>query len=151
MRQALMDILACPLCKGPLVLTIAAVEADEVLTGELVCEACSERYPIAEGIPNLLPPAVRAQNGASPSARSGAGWFALRMPFAARKLRTAELYTARNRGRSARICAAKKWKGHIRDNLLTLKSLPWHPHSRSNRRRACANCSPSGRSRLGSM
>ena len=59
MRQDLMDILACPLCKGSLVLTIAAVEADEVLTGELRCEACNERYPIADGIPNLLPPAVR--------------------------------------------------------------------------------------------
>ena len=59
MRQDLMDILACPLCKGPLVLTIAAVEADEVLTGELRCEACNERYPIEEGIPNLLPPALR--------------------------------------------------------------------------------------------
>ncbi len=59
MRRDLMDILACPLCKGTLTLTIVTVEADEVITGTLNCAACGEDYPIADGIPNLLPPEMR--------------------------------------------------------------------------------------------
>ncbi len=65
MKTDLMDILACPVCKGPLTLqadTIApneAPEAGEVLTGALTCAACNEVYPITDGIPNLLPPDLR--------------------------------------------------------------------------------------------
>jgi len=59
MRRDLMDILACPVCKGPLTLTIVAVDADEVITGTLQCAACNEDYPIEDGIPNLLPPEMR--------------------------------------------------------------------------------------------
>lgn len=59
MRRDLMDILACPLCKGTLTLTIVVVEADEVIIGTLNCAACGEDYPIADGIPNLLPPEMR--------------------------------------------------------------------------------------------
>ena len=59
MRQDLMDILACPMCKGPLTLTIVTVEGDEVMTGALHCAACNEDYPIDDGIPNLLPPEMR--------------------------------------------------------------------------------------------
>ncbi len=71
MRQDLMDILACPMCKGPLTLTIVAAEADEVLTGDLTCAACNERYPIEDGIPNLLPPAMRASMAAGGGGHSG--------------------------------------------------------------------------------
>ena len=63
MRQDLMEILACPLCKGPLTLTIDAADEAEVLAGSLHCAACNERYPIADGIPNLLPPAQRRAMG----------------------------------------------------------------------------------------
>lgn len=59
MRQELMDILACPVCKGALTLTAVMTEGDEVITGTLHCAACNEDYPIAEGIPNLLPPETR--------------------------------------------------------------------------------------------
>ncbi len=65
MRTDLLDILACPLCKGPLTLkaeTVApdnAPDAGEVLAGTLTCSPCDERYPIADGIPNLLPPDLR--------------------------------------------------------------------------------------------
>ena len=67
MRQDLMDILACPICKGPLTLTITAVEGDEVLTGDLFCRACNEHYPIADGIPNLLPPEMRRAMSGGPA------------------------------------------------------------------------------------
>ncbi len=59
MRRELMEILACPVCKAPLTMTIVAEEADEVITGTLHCAACGEDYPIEQGIPNLLPPEMR--------------------------------------------------------------------------------------------
>lgn len=59
MRQELMEILACPVCKGPLTLTIVMQEADEVITGTLHCASCDEDYPVEDGIPNLLPPEMR--------------------------------------------------------------------------------------------
>jgi uncharacterized protein YbaR (Trm112 family) len=66
MRRDLMDILACPVCKGTLTLTIVLVEADEVITGSLHCAACNEDYPIDDGIPNLLPPDMRRAMEAEP-------------------------------------------------------------------------------------
>ena len=65
MNTDLMDIIACPVCRGPLELradTIApsdAPDAGEVLTGLLTCASCDEGYPISDGIPNLLPPDLR--------------------------------------------------------------------------------------------
>ena len=71
MRTDLLDILACPVCRGTLTLqaeTIApddAPDAGEVLTGALTCPVCPEVYPINEGIPNLLPPDLRDAAGAA--------------------------------------------------------------------------------------
>ena len=55
-----MEILACPLCKGDLELRIEAEDArGDVMSGSLYCGHCNERYPIEDGIPNLLPPNLR--------------------------------------------------------------------------------------------
>ncbi len=59
MRKDLMDILACPVCKGPLELTVDREEGEEVINGSLLCRKCDERYPIEDRIPNLLPPDLR--------------------------------------------------------------------------------------------
>jgi uncharacterized protein YbaR (Trm112 family) len=60
MKKELMDILACPMCKGDLELSIDKEdEKGEVVTGSLYCKKCDECYPIEEGIPNLLPPELR--------------------------------------------------------------------------------------------
>lgn len=59
MRPDLMDILACPLCKGPLTLHPTEERDGEVIAGSLHCAACDEHYPISDGIPNLLPPDLR--------------------------------------------------------------------------------------------
>ena len=73
MRRDLMDILACPLCKGELMLSATAEASDgEVLEGTLSCAACNEQYPIGDGIPNLLPPDVRREMDAE-AARSDGG------------------------------------------------------------------------------
>ena len=61
MRKDMMDILACPVCKGPLTLTVEKEEGDEVIEGALQCARCNETYPIHDSIPNLLPPDLRRQ------------------------------------------------------------------------------------------
>ncbi len=58
-RDDLLDLLACPLCKGKLTLTVLRQEGPEILEGALACAVCDERYPIEDGIPNLLPPELR--------------------------------------------------------------------------------------------
>lgn len=60
MKKDLMEILACPMCKGDLQLEITEEDENEVITGSLYCSRCSERYPIIDTIPNLLPPDLRA-------------------------------------------------------------------------------------------
>ena len=59
MKPELMNILACPVCKGSLTLTIEKEDKGEIVEGSLHCDACSETYPIEDTIPNLLPPALR--------------------------------------------------------------------------------------------
>lgn len=59
MQQSLMEILCCPLCKGELELNATAEEAGEIVSGTLICKECRERYPIEDGIPNMLPPDQR--------------------------------------------------------------------------------------------
>lgn len=59
MKRDLMEILACPICKNPLELTVEEENEREVITGSLHCNTCIERYPIKDAIPNLLPPELR--------------------------------------------------------------------------------------------
>jgi uncharacterized protein YbaR (Trm112 family) len=59
MKKNLMEILACPLCKGELELDVEEENEREVVTGSLYCAKCEQRYPIVDTIPNLLPPELR--------------------------------------------------------------------------------------------
>ena len=52
MDPKLLDILVCPLCKGPIEYRKAAQE--------LVCKPCRVAYPIRDGIPVMLADEVRA-------------------------------------------------------------------------------------------
>ena len=56
MKRELMKILACPVCKGDLELSVEQEWGDEIVTGSLYCSRCQHSYPIVETIPNLLPP-----------------------------------------------------------------------------------------------
>ena len=56
MKKRLLNILACPACKGSLVLNVAEETTDEVISGTLSCSHCKAIYPIQNSIPNLLPP-----------------------------------------------------------------------------------------------
>ena len=59
MKKELMDILACPVCKGGLELTVEERNEQEIVSGSLYCRTCDEHYPIVDTIPNLLPPEQR--------------------------------------------------------------------------------------------
>jgi 2-polyprenyl-3-methyl-5-hydroxy-6-metoxy-1,4-benzoquinol methylase len=52
MRATLLSILACPDCKGDLMLSSSA---EDVITGELLCKNCGKTYPITNGIPRFVP------------------------------------------------------------------------------------------------
>ena len=60
MRRDLMDILACPVCKGSLELRVEQEDGQEIIKGTLYCQQCQETYPIEDSIPNLLPPSLRS-------------------------------------------------------------------------------------------
>ncbi|MHB8351572.1 MAG: methytransferase partner Trm112 [Thermoplasmata archaeon] len=59
MKPDLMDILCCPVCRGPLALTTTSSDGTEILTGTIACAKCPATYPIEDGIPDLLPPDER--------------------------------------------------------------------------------------------
>ena len=59
MRRALMEILACPVCKGDLQLEVTEEDEKEIIVGSLYCSKCSQGYPIKDAIPNLLPPELQ--------------------------------------------------------------------------------------------
>ena len=59
MKRDLLDILACPMCKSALTLTVEEENDVEIVRGTLRCESCQEDYPIEDSIPNLLPPNLR--------------------------------------------------------------------------------------------
>ncbi len=59
MKESLLDIICCPVDKGPLELEVEERDDGEIVTGGLTCGECGERYPIEDGIPNLLPPDMR--------------------------------------------------------------------------------------------
>jgi len=68
MKESLMDIVCCPVDKSELELEVETRDGDEVLEGTLVCTECGEEYPIDDGIPNLLPPEMREDDGTETAA-----------------------------------------------------------------------------------
>ena len=59
MKKDMMQILACPVCKGKLELTAEEENEQEIVSGSLYCPKCDVSYPIVDTIPNLLPPDQR--------------------------------------------------------------------------------------------
>jgi len=55
MKKDLLDIICCPTCKGGLELKVDEEEKDEIIEGIFTCKRCNCKYPIEDGIPNLLP------------------------------------------------------------------------------------------------
>ena len=59
MKRDLLDILACPVSKGKLELTVEEEDGEEIIKGTLYSPDSGVSYPIVDGIPNLLPPDLR--------------------------------------------------------------------------------------------
>jgi uncharacterized protein YbaR (Trm112 family)/2-polyprenyl-3-methyl-5-hydroxy-6-metoxy-1,4-benzoquinol methylase len=57
MHERLLEILACPACQSPLRLGTGAQSdgPNTIRVGQLKCDTCDVSYPIAGGIPRLLP------------------------------------------------------------------------------------------------
>ena len=58
MKRELMTVLACPLCKDAVDLTVGEEDGEtaEILSGTLTCRTCGREYTIIDGIPDLRPP-----------------------------------------------------------------------------------------------
>jgi ubiquinone/menaquinone biosynthesis C-methylase UbiE len=52
MKSASLELLACPKCHGRLV--FSGTECEPLLSGTLICPACSINYAIVEGIPHFI-------------------------------------------------------------------------------------------------
>jgi uncharacterized protein YbaR (Trm112 family) len=51
-----MEKISCPVCKNDLDLKVSKQQNDEIEEGTLFCKVCDVKYPITNGIANLLPP-----------------------------------------------------------------------------------------------
>ena len=56
MKESIMEIIVCPVCKGQLELTVTEKKDNDIVSGTLLCRKCNHTYTIQESIPNLLPP-----------------------------------------------------------------------------------------------
>ena len=54
MNKRMLDILACPDCKGKLTLSIISEVQDDIITGSLSCITCDISYPITNSVPNFM-------------------------------------------------------------------------------------------------
>ena len=60
MREKLLDILACPMCKNhPLELVEIKLKGDEIQEGAIYCISCQRYFLIIEEIPIMLPDELR--------------------------------------------------------------------------------------------
>lgn len=58
----MLDRLACPECMNfSLEVRPSLREQEEIIKGEIVCSRCHRKYPVNEGIPNMLPDELRSQ------------------------------------------------------------------------------------------
>lgn len=62
MHADLLDILACPDCRGALALSNAREERGEIESGELACAACARVFPIVRFVPRFVAPENYAAN-----------------------------------------------------------------------------------------
>lgn len=58
MDRRILDILVCPICKGPLKLD--KTHANTEVQGELICQPDRLAFPIRDGIPVMLVDSARA-------------------------------------------------------------------------------------------
>lgn len=55
MKEALLELLACPRCRGPLSCRDAQNKGAEIDSAVLVCAGCNRSFPVRKGIPRFVP------------------------------------------------------------------------------------------------
>ncbi len=56
MNREILEILACPDCKGDLRIESDEEGTAEIINGRLICDTCGLFFPVQDGIPNFLSP-----------------------------------------------------------------------------------------------
>ncbi|HJJ54954.1 MAG TPA: methytransferase partner Trm112 [Methanocorpusculum sp.] len=59
MNRWVLDTLCCPVCRGSFILSEIKGNDTEISEGILTCSKCGARYPIEDGIANLIPDNLR--------------------------------------------------------------------------------------------
>ncbi len=59
MNRWILETLCCPVCRGSFMLSETKGNDIEISEGILICKECGARYPIKDGIANLLPEGLR--------------------------------------------------------------------------------------------
>ncbi|MGC8961900.1 MAG: methytransferase partner Trm112 [Candidatus Bathyarchaeia archaeon] len=63
MKEELMEILACPICKHhPLELKVFQSSEGEIVEGIILCHKCGRWYPVIDEIPHMLPDDLREES-----------------------------------------------------------------------------------------
>jgi SAM-dependent methyltransferase len=55
MRERLLELIACPVCRGTLTLSGGRMSGGVIDEGRLICDGCGAGYPVTRGIPRLVP------------------------------------------------------------------------------------------------
>src|SRR5690349_15090398 len=75
MRSRLLNYLQCPSCAGALKLSAqTAVEAEQVLEGQLTCESCARSFAITRGVPRFALSEELANDKAATAENFGWQW-----------------------------------------------------------------------------
>ncbi|HYJ48153.1 MAG TPA: methyltransferase domain-containing protein, partial [Pyrinomonadaceae bacterium] len=54
MKKRLLQYLACPTCGGNIrLLSVAKIEGEEILEGDLDCDGCERHFPVVRGVPRF--------------------------------------------------------------------------------------------------
>jgi SAM-dependent methyltransferase len=74
LKEKLLSYLVCPSCNGPLELSVAKAEQQEIMEGALHCGACAKAFPIRAGIPRFADLAEVASDKQATAANFGWQW-----------------------------------------------------------------------------
>jgi SAM-dependent methyltransferase len=74
LKEKLLSYLVCPSCNGPLDLSVAQAEQQEIMEGALRCGACGASFPIRSGIPRFADLAEVEHDKRATAANFGWQW-----------------------------------------------------------------------------
>jgi SAM-dependent methyltransferase len=74
-KERLLQYLSCPACAGAITLaSVATTEAEQIIEGQLSCDACTRTWPIVRGVPRFASPETVEEDKAATAANFGWQW-----------------------------------------------------------------------------